>query len=222
MIEQNEKLTNIIISIIFSILLGLSEIIPIISNMKHTGIVHFLVNTGTDFMNKLKTQTPELQPLLQEITETLNSETIVNIPSNSPSADSPLHPKPKKNIKEINTLNAPISIPLTKTSDDFIAKREIQEKENLGKCLEELRTTISHSNSELAASVKDASETLRQVRLQSSEIYELNYITSFIKTNYYKKSITVPFLKTSNKELLISHGYIVDYDSTKENYTIKW
>lgn len=62
----------------------------------------------------------------------------------------------------------------------------------------------------------------RQLKLQSMEMYELNYIINYIKVNYPKKMFQTKFLSKSNKQLLISQGYIVDYDSQNDTHTIKW
>lgn len=62
----------------------------------------------------------------------------------------------------------------------------------------------------------------RQIKLQQSSMYELNYIINFIKSNYPTKSYSVKFLSKNNKQLLISEGYTVDYDSIKDIHIIKW
>lgn len=62
----------------------------------------------------------------------------------------------------------------------------------------------------------------RQLKLQSVELYELNYIINYIKVNYPKKMFQTRFLSKTNKQLLISQGYIVDYDSQNDTHTIKW
>lgn len=62
----------------------------------------------------------------------------------------------------------------------------------------------------------------RVLKLQQSELYELNFIINYIKSNYPKKSYPAKFLSKSNKQLLISEGYIVDYDIEKDIHNIKW
>jgi hypothetical protein len=62
----------------------------------------------------------------------------------------------------------------------------------------------------------------RQLKLQSIELYELNYIINYIKVNYPKKMFQTRFLSKTNKQLLISQGYVVDYDSQNDTHTIKW
>ena len=62
----------------------------------------------------------------------------------------------------------------------------------------------------------------KQLKLQTSELYELNYIINYIKVNYPKKVFKTRFLTKSNKQLLISQGYIIDYDSEYDMYNIKW
>jgi len=62
----------------------------------------------------------------------------------------------------------------------------------------------------------------RGLKLQSIELYELNYIINYIKVNYPKKMFQTRFLSKSNKQLLISQGYIVNYDSQTDTHIIKW
>lgn len=62
----------------------------------------------------------------------------------------------------------------------------------------------------------------RQLKLQTSELYELNYIISYIKLNYPKKCYKTNFLSKANKQLFISQGYVIDYDSEHSIYSIKW
>lgn len=62
----------------------------------------------------------------------------------------------------------------------------------------------------------------RHIKLQQSSMYELNYIINFIKSNYPKKSYSAKFLSKNNKQLLISEGYTVDYDSIADMHIIKW
>lgn len=61
-----------------------------------------------------------------------------------------------------------------------------------------------------------------KLTLQPSELYELNYIINYIKVNFPKKSYKTSFLSMSNKMLLISQGYIVDYDCESDIHVIKW
>jgi hypothetical protein len=58
--------------------------------------------------------------------------------------------------------------------------------------------------------------------LQEISTYELYYITNYIKLNYPKKSFTIKTLFESNKQLFLSKGYTINYDSDKEIFTIKW
>lgn len=62
----------------------------------------------------------------------------------------------------------------------------------------------------------------RQLKLQSVELYELNYIINYIKVNYPKKMFQTRFLSKTNKQLLVSQGYVIDYDSQNDTHTIKW
>lgn len=65
-------------------------------------------------------------------------------------------------------------------------------------------------------------QTTRQIKLQPIELYELNYIINYIKVNYPKKMFQIKFLSKTNKQLLISQGYVIDYDSKNDIFTIKW
>ncbi len=62
----------------------------------------------------------------------------------------------------------------------------------------------------------------KQVKLQPVELYELNYIVNYIKVNYHKRQFQIKLLSQHNKNLLISKGYIVEYDSRNESHIILW
>jgi hypothetical protein len=96
----------------------------------------------------------------------------------------------------------------------------------------EISEPVSSQLDALTISVNNISHTLnnyiheaqnaRQLKLQPIELYELNYIINYIKVNYQKKMFQTRFLSKSNKQLLISQGYVVDYDSQNDTHTIKW
>lgn len=87
--------------------------------------------------------------------------------------------------------------------------------------LDSLNVNIHNISYTLNSYINEAQNS-RQLKLQSIELYELNYIINYIKVNYPKKMFQTRFLSKTNKQLLISQGYIVDYDSQNDMNTIKW
>jgi hypothetical protein len=87
--------------------------------------------------------------------------------------------------------------------------------------IDTLNTGINNISYTLNSYINEAQNS-RQLKLQSIELYELNYIINYIKVNYPKKMFQTKFLSKINKQLLISQGYIIDYDSQCDTYTIKW
>ena len=96
-----------------------------------------------------------------------------------------------------------------------------QDPDILDKNMNNLNNQLLSISNILSVCVNDIQNT-RQLKLQPSELYELNYIINYIKVNYPKKMFQTRFLSKSNKQLLISQGYIVDYDSQNDTNTIKW
>jgi hypothetical protein len=62
----------------------------------------------------------------------------------------------------------------------------------------------------------------REPVLHPKEIYELNFIINYIKNSYPKKGLLTKNLSESNQQLLLSKGYIINYDSIENQYSIKW
>ena len=87
--------------------------------------------------------------------------------------------------------------------------------------LDSLNVNIKNISYTLNSYISEAQNS-RQLKLQTVELYELNYIINYIKVNYPKKMFQTRFLSKTNKQLLISQGYIVDYDSQNDTNTIKW
>jgi vacuolar-type H+-ATPase subunit I/STV1 len=87
--------------------------------------------------------------------------------------------------------------------------------------LDSLNVNIKNISYTLNGYINEAQNS-RQLKLQSIELYELNYIINYIKVNYPKKMFQTRFLSKTNKQLLISQGYVVDYDSQNDTNTIKW
>jgi hypothetical protein len=92
---------------------------------------------------------------------------------------------------------------------------------SLSNKIDSLNTSVMNISYALNNYMNEAQNS-RQLKLQSVELYELNYIINYIKVNYPKKTFQTRFLSKSNKQLLISQGYIVDYDSQNDTYIIKW
>lgn len=91
----------------------------------------------------------------------------------------------------------------------------------LSRQLDSLNVNINNISYTLNSYINEAQNS-RQLKLQSVELYELNYIINYIKVNYPKKMFQTRFLSKTNKQLLISQGYVVDYDSQNDTNTIKW
>lgn len=87
--------------------------------------------------------------------------------------------------------------------------------------IDNLNSNLHSISSNLYSCVSDIQNS-RQLKLQPIELYELNYIINYIKVNYPKKTFQTKYLSKSNKQLLISQGYIVDYDSHTDVHVIKW
>lgn len=93
--------------------------------------------------------------------------------------------------------------------------------DSIGNRLDSLNAGINTISYTLNTYIQEAQNS-RQLKLQPIEMYELNYIINYIKVNYPKKMFQTKFLSKSTKQLLISQGYIVDYDSQNDTHTIKW
>ena len=92
---------------------------------------------------------------------------------------------------------------------------------NLDIKLDNLSVGLTNISNMLCSCVSDF-QNARQLKLQPSELYELNYIINYIKVNYVKKTFRIKYLSRANKQLLIAQGYIVDYDSHEDTNVIKW
>jgi hypothetical protein len=94
-------------------------------------------------------------------------------------------------------------------------------EDSLSSQLDSLNVNIKNISYTLNGYINEAQNS-RQLKLQTIELYELNYIINYIKVNYPKKMFQTRFLSKTNKQLLISQGYVVDYDSQNDTNTIKW
>lgn len=101
-------------------------------------------------------------------------------------------------------------------------QREREEHINVNDKLDNINNTLSCMTNKIYDSLNNVIDNSRTLKLQPSELYELNYIINYIKNNYPKKLHTTRFLSKTSKQLLISQGYIIDYDVQHDTYTIKW
>lgn len=82
-------------------------------------------------------------------------------------------------------------------------------------------TNVNYMN-EILKDISNDFKTARQLKLQTSELYQLNYIINYIKQNYIKRQLKFKNLAKNNKELLSSEGYIINYDSQDDTSVIGW
>lgn len=82
-------------------------------------------------------------------------------------------------------------------------------------------TNVNYMN-EILKDISNDFKTARQLKLQTSELYQLNYIINYIKQNYIKRQLKFKNLSKNNKELLSSEGYIINYDSQEDTSVIAW
>jgi len=194
-----------IISVITGILLTISELLPFIKSLESQGIIHFLVNIG----QKLLASNPELQPLLDTLNivsqseqheqheqneQRNNKETSINIYELIDNINSNIDNKMNVLNSGINTMTSNINI--VSTNVNYI--------------------------SEILKDINNDFKTARQLKLQTSELYQLNYIINYIKQNYIKRQLKFKNLSKNNKELLSSEGYIINYDSLDDTSVVSW
>jgi hypothetical protein len=124
-----------------------------------------------------------------------------------------------KNIEE----NEPLINDLENIIDNRTEQHNsvIELQPQLSEQLDSLNIAVNNITHTLNNYINEAQHS-RQLKLQSIELYELNYIINYIKVNYPKKMFQTRFLSKTNKQLLISQGYVVDYDSQNDTHTIKW
>lgn len=195
MSEDASNLTpQIVLSILGGVVILISEILPFIKSVKSNGLTHLIFNA---IKTLYKTREPwrETEPLLQN---------------------------EYQNDDDNEENNYIVSI-LDNTSSNSI-NNPINASNNQGRLearINDLNKNLHVISSSLQTCVADIQNT-RQLKLQQVEMYELNYIINYIKVNYPKKNFSTKQLAKSNKQLLISQGYIVDYDSHTDTYVIKW
>lgn len=101
-------------------------------------------------------------------------------------------------------------------------EREPLLKDSIEVKLEIINDTLSAMTNRIYDSLNSIIDNSRGLKLHPSELYELNYIINYIKANYPKKHYSTKCLSKTNKQLLISQGYITDYDSLTDTHMIKW
>jgi len=182
-------------SVFGGIILVISEILPFIKSIKSNGLLELIINISKKLLtknNQIRLLDEEQQPLFS------------NQPNNHLNLRSPI-----ENINNINNINNIDNI------------ENIQEGNFLLNKIDTLNTSINNISYTLNSYINEAQNS-RQLKLQSIELYELNYIINYIKVNYPKKMFQTKFLSKINKQLLVSQGYIIDYDSQNDTHTIKW
>lgn len=113
--------------------------------------------------------------------------------------------------------------PLLPSRPNFNIRGTSQEQQinSLEVKIDDLNSSLHNISCNIHSCISDIQNS-RQLKLQPVELYELNYIINYIKVNYPKKTFQTKHLSKSNKQLLISQGYIVDYDSHTDLHVIKW
>jgi hypothetical protein len=161
-------------------------------NYNANGILHFFIL----FFQNLNKNLSENEPLLPI------SETNENVKNNETNDN-----ETKDNQTNDNEVNK-------NNNFDELFSNIIQIQSNIYDISTKIQSSLDNGFNDF--------NTARQIKILNSELYELNFISNYIKSNYMTKSLSLQYLSKNNKQLLISEGYIVDYDSIKNTYTIKW
>lgn len=116
--------------------------------------------------------------------------------------------------------------PLLQTLENLSDNNDNNNNDNNNNLIEIKLNTINDTlycmTSKIQDSLNNVVDNSRTLKLQQSELYELNYIINYIKANYPKRFYITKCLSKINKQILISQGYIVDYDVQHDTYVIKW
>ena len=208
---------QLIFSIISSLCLIISEILPFITKFDSNGLLQLLLNISKGIVKDKNSD--ERLPLLNENNNTNFLHNNTNNTNNNF-----LHNNTN------NTNNEVVNEDVRYGSDDNfgIKNNLINQNETPGyqtSCLinklDTLNSNVNNITTTLNHYITEA-QTSRQLKLQPMEFYELNYIINFIKVNYHKKMYQTKFLSKINKQLLTSQGYIIDYDYQNDMHTVKW
>lgn len=200
-----------IISVTAGILLTVSESLPFIKTIKAQGIMHFLVDIG----EKLLTNNSELQPLLGDASQQRVDENVLDEQSD---------------IQQNENITINIHEIIDNINSNFDNKMNVLSNtiNNMSTNLNSVSNNINNvSNnvnyiSDILKDISNDFKTARQLKLQTSELYQLNYIINYIKQNYIKRQLKFKNLSKNNKELLSSEGYIINYDSQEDTSVIGW
>lgn len=183
---------QIILSIIGCLIIFSSELLPFIKSIKSNGIIDLIINSIRGCFTKKIQNIEESQPLLGD-SDTNNRDFKINIQDES----SIVNGKNDENYHE----------------QDFVLLNTINNL-NTNLC------KISNKFDEYISKIDELQQFPPKV--YQKDIYELEYIINYIKSNYPKKIFQTRFLTQSNKQILQSNGYIIDYDSFDDIYKIKW
>lgn len=148
----------------------------------------------------------EILPFIKSIKSNGIIELLVNIAKSFLRKNSDI-PEDEESLLHNDTLN--------------ISSQNNSNVNSISNKIDALSTSVMNISYSLNHYITEA-QNARQLKLQSVELYELNYIINYIKVNYPKKMFQTKFLSKSNKQLLISQGYVIDYDSQNDTHTIKW
>ena len=192
--SHEDYTAQIVMSVLGGLIIVVSEILPFIKSVKSNGLLELLVNTSKSFLKKSNNE--ENEPLINDLENGIDND--VNNGIN-------------------NSVNNGVNNRVQQRGR--FANREVDE--SLTGRLDTLASSVNTISYALNNYMHEAQNS-RQLKLQSIELYELNYIINYIKVNYPKKMFQTRFLSKSNKQLLISQGYVVDYDSQNDTHTIKW
>lgn len=205
-----------IVSVIAGILLTISESLPFIKSLKAQGVIHFLVNIG----NTLLASNTELQPLLDELEagQAGQESTQLNLKQNH-EQDSDLLQNGEIHKIIIDNINSNFDSKMNILSNTINSVAG-----NINSVASNINTVSTDVNyiSQILKDISNDFNTARQLKLQTSELYQLNYIINYIKQNYTKRQLKFKNLSKNNKELLSSEGYIINYDSLDDTSVIGW
>lgn len=166
---------TIVISVLSSLLLVLSEILPYIKKIHANGIIGLIV----DIFKKFKYSQVSLDDnILYSRDNTINTNLLFN------------------KILQQHTYISNL-IESSKSDSNIIFSKIIEQQDKMLSLIE-------------------------AKKMQTIDKYELEHIKTFIRMNFPAKRLEIKSLSKINKELLLSLGYIVDYDSTCDLDVIKW
>jgi hypothetical protein len=203
---DDNNIQNIIIMLVT---LVISEILPFIKNIKANGILELIYNIIYKLLNNsIYRLSDERQPLLRPINSNNNQSVTTDINTENTGTD--------MNIgSEVGISGDASTVHIDSDGINDILERKMNDlNTNLDINLKNISNVMISYVTEL--------QNTRQLKLHPAELYELNYFINYIKINYPKKIYHTRFLSKTNKQLLISQGYIIDYDMQNDTHVIKW